>query len=150
MWWMRETLPECNRRVGPVTAHDISLPLSLIGRFIAEATGIVAGLGAGLRINCFGHVGDGNLHYNVFPPEGGRVADCRALAGPMRMAIHDLVHARGGSISAEHGIGRLNLAANLGSKSEVEIDLMRKIKRALDPENLMNPGRVVPDSSRPG
>ncbi len=143
MWWMRETLPECNRRVGAVTSHDISLPLSLIGRFIAEATGIVTGLGASLRINCFGHVGDGNLHYNVFPPEGGRVADCRALAGPVRTAIHDLVHAQGGSISAEHGIGRMKTADLEKYADPAKLAAMRAIKAALDPLGILNPGAVV-------
>ena len=143
MWWMRETLPECNRRVGAVTSHDIALPPSRIGRFIAEASGIVAGFGASLRINCFGHLGDGNLHYNVFPPEGARVADWRALAGPVRTAIHDLVDAQGGSISAEHGIGRMKIAELEKYADRTKLAAMRAIKAALDPRGILNPGAVV-------
>jgi FAD/FMN-containing dehydrogenase len=143
MWWMRETLPECNRRVGAVASHDISLPLSRIGRFIAEATGTVARFDASLRINCFGHVGDGNLHYNVFPPEGGRASDYRALAGPVTTAIHDLVHAHGGSISAEHGIGRAKTADLEKYGDPATLAAMRAIKAALDPRGILNPGAVV-------
>ncbi len=143
MWWMRETLPECNRRVGAVASTDIALPLSRIGRFIAEATGIVAGFDASLRINCFGHVGDGNLHYNVFPPQRGRVADYRALAGPVKTAIHDLVHAHGGSISAEHGIGRMKTGDLEKYGDPAKLVAMRAIKAALDPLGILNPGAVV-------
>ncbi|MFQ5566395.1 MAG: FAD-binding oxidoreductase [Paracoccaceae bacterium] len=143
MWWMRETLPECNRRVGAVATHDISLPLSRIGPFIAEAVGIVAGLDTSLRVNCFGHVGDGNLHYNVFPPEGGRAADRRALAGPVVVAIHDLVHTHGGSISAEHGIGRAKTADLEKYAGPAKLAAMRAIKAALDPRGILNPGAVV-------
>jgi len=147
MWWMRETLPECNRRIGTVATHDISLPLSGIGRFIAAATETIAGFDAGsggaLRINCFGHVGDGNLHYNVFPPKGGRVADYRALAGPVVTAIHDLVDAHGGSISAEHGIGRAKIADLEKYGDPAKLAAMRAIKAALDPLGILNPGAVV-------
>ena len=143
MWWMRETLPECNRRVGPVASHDISLPLSRIGRFIAEARGVVDGFGPSLRVNCFGHLGDGNLHYNVFPPEGGRVAGCRALAGPVRTAIHDLVHAHGGSFSAEHGIGRMKTGDLETYGDPAKLAAMRAIKAALDPRGILNPGAVL-------
>ncbi|MEE8456170.1 MAG: FAD-binding oxidoreductase [Limibaculum sp.] len=143
MWWMRETLPECNRRVGPVASTDIALPLSRIGRFIAEARGVVDGFGPSLRVNCFGHVGDGNLHYNVFPPERGRVADHRALAGPVKTAIHDLVHAHGGSISAEHGIGRMKTGDLVKYGDPTKLVAMRAIKAALDPLGILNPGAVV-------
>ncbi len=143
MWWMRETLPECNRRIGAIATHDISLPLSGIGRFITEAAGVVAGIDASLRINCFGHVGDGNLHYNVFPPEGGRVADYRALAGPVVTAIHDLVDAHGGSISAEHGIGRAKTGDLEKYGDRTKLAAMRAIKAALDPLGILNPGAVV-------
>jgi FAD/FMN-containing dehydrogenase len=147
MWWMRETLPECNRRVGSVASHDISLPLSRIGRFIAEARDVVGGfaaeVGASLRINCFGHVGDGNLHYNVFPPPGGRAVDYRALAGPARAAIHDLVHAHGGSISAEHGIGRMKTGDLEKYGDPAKLAAMWAIKAALDPRGILNPGAVL-------
>ena len=143
MWWMRETLPECNRRVGPVSSHDISLPLSRIGRFITEAKAVVAGFGPDLRVNCFGHVGDGNLHFNVFPPKGGRAVDLRALGGPVREAVHDLVDAHGGSISAEHGIGRMKVADLEKYGDPARIAAMRAIKAALDPRGVLNPGAAL-------
>jgi FAD/FMN-containing dehydrogenase len=142
MWWMRETLPECNRRVGSVASHDISLPLSAVAGFIAEAAPVVAGFGEGLRINCFGHLGDGNLHYNVFPPPGSRAIEHRELAGPIRSAIHDLVHARGGSISAEHGIGRMKTGDLRKYGDPAKLEGMRAIKAALDPNGILNPGAV--------
>ena len=143
MWWMRETIPECNRRVGSVATHDISLPLGRIGRFVTEAAAIVAGIDARLRSNCFGHLGDGNMHCNVFPPEGGRAADFRALAGPITEAIHDLAHSHGGSISAEHGIGRLKIADLEKYADPAKLAAMRAIKAALDPLGILNPGAVV-------
>ena len=145
MWWMRETLPECNRRVGSVSSHDISLPLSRIGAFIDEAKGVVARFGLELRVNCFGHVGDGNLHYNVFPPRGGKVADYRHLAAEVRGAVHDLVDAHGGSFSAEHGIGRMKTGDLLRYGDPARIAAMRAIKAALDPNGILNPGAVIPD-----
>ncbi len=145
MWWMRETLPECNRRVGSVSSHDISLPLSRIGSFIDEAQGVVAKFGNALRINCFGHVGDGNLHYNVFPPPGGKVLDYRHLAAEVKGAVHDLVDAHGGSISAEHGIGRMKTGDLTRYGDPVRIVAMRAIKAALDPNGILNPGAVIPD-----
>jgi len=143
MWWMRETLPECNRRTGPIASHDISLPLSRIGAFIAEARRLVAGLGPDLRTNCFGHAGDGNLHFNVFPPEGHSRAEFRHLAGPVTTAIHDLVHAHGGSISAEHGIGRMKTGELEKYGDPARLAAMRAIKAALDPSGILNPGAVV-------
>ena len=144
MWWMRETLPECNRRVGAISSHDISLPLSRIGRFVAEAQRVVAGFGPTLRINCFGHVGDGNLHYNVFPPKGAVEPDRKTLAGPVRAAIHDLVDTHGGSISAEHGIGRMKTADLVKYGDPAKLATMRAIKAALDPRGILNPGAVLP------
>jgi FAD/FMN-containing dehydrogenase len=143
MWWMRETLPECNRRTGAISSHDISLPLSRIGRFITEAQGVVAGFGPALRISCMGHVGDGNLHFNVFPPEGAVAPDRKTLAGPVRMAIHDLAHAHGGSISAEHGIGRMKTADLEKYGDPAKLAAMRAIKAALDPRGILNPGAVI-------
>jgi FAD/FMN-containing dehydrogenase len=143
MWWMRETLPECNRRTGAISSHDISLPLSRIGRFITEGQGIVIGFGPALRINCFGHVGDGNLHYNVFAPRGQKRAAHAVLAGPVKTAIHDLVHTHGGSISAEHGIGRMKTGDLEKYGDRTKLAAMRAIKTALDPRGILNPGAVV-------
>ena len=143
MWWMRETLPECNRRVGAISSHDISLPLSRIGRFITEGRDVVARFGADLRISCMGHVGDGNLHFNVFPPVGQKRTAYAALAGSVKTAIHDLVHAHGGSISAEHGIGRMKTGDLEKYGDPTKLAAMRAIKAALDPRGILNPGAVV-------
>jgi len=143
MWWMREMLPECNRRVGAVSAHDISLPLSAIGRFIDEAAARVAKIDQRLLVNCFGHVGDGNLHYNAFPPAGEQAAGYRHLNPSVKTAIHDLVHHLGGSISAEHGIGRAKTGDLEKYADPAKLAAMRAIKAALDPNGILNPGAVI-------
>ena len=99
----------------------------------------------GIRPLPFGHIGDGNIHFNLSQPEGADADAFLARWDQLRDAVYDIVLDLNGSISAEHGIGQANLEPNLRSKSEVEIDLMRKVKAALDPENLMNPGKVVPE-----
>jgi FAD/FMN-containing dehydrogenase len=144
MWWLREALPEANRRVGAVASHDIALPLAAIPRFIDEAGAAIAAIEPRLRVNCFGHMGDGNLHYNAFPPEGARAADLRALAEPVRRAVHDLVHALGGSISAEHGIGRMKVDELARYADPAKLAAMQAIKAALDPRGILNPGAVIP------
>ncbi len=145
MWWMREMLPECNRRVGSVSSHDISLPLSRIGTFIAEVPAIVARFDSDLRVNCFGHMGDGNLHYNVFPPARRTVSEFRHLSADVRRAIHDLVDGQGGSISAEHGIGRMKTGDLIRYGDPARVAAMRAIKAALDPNGILNPGAVLVD-----
>jgi FAD/FMN-containing dehydrogenase len=142
MWWMRETLPECNRRVGAVSAHDISLPMGRIGHFLSEARAAVKAVAPVLQTNCFGHVGDGNMHFNAFPPPGGRAADYRHLAPTVRAAIYDLVRSLGGSISAEHGIGRIKAADLQRYGDPGKLAAMRAIKAALDPNGILNPGAV--------
>ena len=144
MWWLREALPEGNRRVGSVSSHDVSLPLSAIPRFVAEGEAAVAAVDPALRVNCFGHLGDGNLHYNVFPPEGRRAVDCRDLAEPLRRAVHDHVERLGGSISAEHGIGRMKRDELARYGDPAKLAAMRAIKRAMDPDGILNPGAVIP------
>lgn len=141
-WSLREHVPLANRAIGAVSSHDISLPLSEIAGFIAEAGPALAGLGP-FRINCFGHLGDGNLHYNVFPPPGGRAADYTALRGAVKRCVHDLVHARGGSVAAEHGVGRLKVEDLERYADPAKLDAMRAIKAALDPVGIMNPGAVL-------
>ncbi|MFN7225567.1 MAG: FAD-binding oxidoreductase, partial [Paracoccaceae bacterium] len=101
-WAVRENIPEANRRIGAVSSHDISLPLSEVAGFIAAAGPALARLGA-FRINCFGHLGDGNLHYNVFPAPGRSRRDHEHQRDAIKTLVHDLVDARGGSVSAEHG-----------------------------------------------
>ncbi len=142
-WAVRETIPEANRLVGAISSHDISVPVSRIPELINRGAALVSGLGDDLRINCFGHVGDGNLHYNVYPPKGRNRAEFKALGGPVKDAIYGLVDALGGSVSAEHGIGRMKTDDLLKYGDPAKLAAMRAIKAALDPLGIMNPGAVV-------
>jgi FAD/FMN-containing dehydrogenase len=143
MWWMRETIPEANRKVGAISSHDVSVPLSRIAAFIEAGARAVAALDPHLRINCFGHIGDGNLHYNVFPPEGRSKHDYEAIAAAVKAAIHDCVAEEGGSVSAEHGIGRAKTADLMRYGDPAKLATMRAIKTALDPVGILNPGAVL-------
>jgi len=142
MWWIRETIPECNRGIGAVSSHDIAVPISRIARFIEDGAAAVAVVDPGLRINCFGHIGDGNLHYNVFPAEGRSRADYEALRPAVKRAVHDCVAAHDGSIAAEHGIGRLKTADLVQYGDSAKLAAMRAIKAALDPRGILNPGAL--------
>ncbi len=144
MWRLRETIPEANRKVGAVSSHDVSVPLSRIAEFIDEGLRVVAAIDPALRVNCFGHLGDGNLHYNVFPPAGGTRADHESRREEIKRALHDLVSRFEGSCSAEHGIGRLKTADLARYADPAKLAAMRAIKSALDPKGVMNPGAVIP------
>ena len=143
MWNIREHLPEANRRVGSVSSHDISLPIGQVAGFLERADGVVRNIDSAFRINCFGHMGDGNLHYNVFPPEGRAHRDYDNLRKTVRQAVHDLVAEMDGSVSAEHGIGRLKTADLVRYGDPTKVATMRAIKAALDPNGIMNPGAVL-------
>lgn len=142
LWTLREHIPEANRRIGAVSSHDISVPLGLIPEFITRAGAVLASLGD-WRINCFGHVGDGNLHYNVFPAAGRTPEDHINQRDAIKACVHDLVHELGGSISAEHGIGRLKVDDLERYGDPAKLAAMRAIKAALDPKGIMNPGAVL-------
>ncbi len=142
LWELRERIPEANRRIGSVSSHDISLPLSEIPAFIPEAEAALARLGP-FRVNCFGHLGDGNLHFNVFAQRGVARGAHDALRGAVKERVHDLVHARGGSVAAEHGVGRLKVPDLERYGDPVKLRMMRAVKRALDPRNILNPGAVL-------
>ncbi|MEM8823642.1 MAG: FAD-binding oxidoreductase [Pseudomonadota bacterium] len=141
-WTLRESIPEANRRIGSVSSHDISVPTASIPAFIDEAPSRIAEIGD-FRINCFGHLGDGNLHYNVFPMPGRTRADHQADRAAIKAAIHDLVHSFGGSVSAEHGVGRLKVEDLEKYVDPAKLAAMRAIKTALDPKGIMNPGAVL-------
>lgn len=141
-WNIREMNPEANRRIGSISSHDISVPLSAIPDFIRKGAAVIGEIGAA-RINCFGHVGDGNLHYNIFPEQGKIRADYDHLRPAIKRAIYDLVHEMGGSISAEHGIGRLKVDDLEHYGDPAKLSAMRAIKAALDPKGIMNPGAVL-------
>jgi FAD/FMN-containing dehydrogenase len=144
LWQIRENLPIAQAMEGLNIKHDISIPISRIPEFVRSTDALLAKALPGIRMVDFGHLGDGNLHYNVQAPEG---ADAAAFLRDNETTVNTLVFesvARfGGSISAEHGIGSLKVDKLPGYKSPVALDLMRGIKKALDPTGLMNPGRVV-------
>lgn len=142
LWALRENISEAQAREGPNIKHDISVPIARMAEFIAAGEAAVARVRPDARMVVFGHLGDGNLHYNVSaadPRDPGLLADQAAI----NAAVHDLVIAFGGSISAEHGLGQLRRDAAAAYKSPVERELMHRIKAALDPEGLMNPGKVL-------
>ncbi|MBF9052659.1 FAD-binding protein [Rhodobacterales bacterium LSUCC1028] len=141
-WALRENIPEANRRIGAVSSHDISLPVGLVPQFIADIPARIAEIGD-FRHNCFGHMGDGNLHYNIFPMPGKTRSDHLAERDVIKRAMHDLVHEMGGSVSAEHGIGRLKVDDLERYGDPAKLAAMRAIKAALDPQGIMNPGAVL-------
>jgi FAD/FMN-containing dehydrogenase len=144
LWHLRESIPLAQSEDGPNIKHDISLPVSAIADFIADTDAALQAAFPGMQLVDFGHLGDGNLHYNVQAPPG--------LSGQQFLERHehavngivyDAVCARGGSISAEHGVGVLKRDELVQRKSPVALQLMRAVKAALDPQGLLNPGRVV-------
>jgi FAD/FMN-containing dehydrogenase len=143
IWALREHIPLAQAAEGKNIKHDVSLPISAIGDFITATDAMLLNQFPGCRLVTFGHLGDGNLHYNVAPPAG--MADTLFLErqAEVNRVVHDSVHAFGGSISAEHGIGALKRDDLRRYKSAVEMALMRALKKALDPANLMNPGKVL-------
>jgi len=147
LWRLRELIPEAQKRAGGSIKHDVAVPLSRIPEFLARGAAAALKAVPGARIVAFGHIGDGNIHFNLSPPavtsQGGDVAAFLAQADAVERPIHDLAVALGGSFSAEHGIGVLKKPEMARYKSAVELDLMRTLKRALDPNGIMNPGKVV-------
>jgi len=147
LWALREDISESQGAEGKTIKHDIALPISRIADFIASTDAAIARAFPGQRMVVFGHLGDGNLHYNVSPAVGmtgpENHAAFVALEGPMNQLVHDAVAAQGGSISAEHGLGVLRRDESARYKSAVELKLMAAIKLALDPHHLMNPGKVL-------
>ncbi len=143
-WDLREHIPLAQADEGLNIKHDIAVPISSIARFIDETDAAIQQVAPGARMVTFGHLGDGNLHYNVQTPEGGDakrfLADYQA---PINQVVYENVHRHRGTISAEHGIGQLKIDDAQRYKSAVEIGLMRTLKRALDPLDLMNPGKVL-------
>ncbi len=141
-WTLRESIPEANRKIGAISSHDIALPLGAVPEFLRRAGPALEEIGP-FRVNCFGHLGDGNLHYNVFPPKGEMAATYVAQRDAVKACVHDLVHALDGSVSAEHGIGRLKVGDLERYGDPVKLATMRLVKQALDPLGIMNPGAVL-------
>ncbi|MDB5819304.1 MAG: hydroxyacid dehydrogenase [Rhizobacter sp.] len=144
LWHLRESIPLAQAEEGLNIKHDISLPVSRIAAFVASTDALLATTFPGSRLVNFGHLGDGNLHYNVQAPEGAGAPEfLRLHEKSINRVVYDAVVAHGGSISAEHGIGTLKRDALAERKSPVALELMRSIKRALDPQDRMNPGRLL-------
>ena len=143
LWQLRESISSAQAKEGKNIKHDVSIPISRIAEFISVTDGLLQQQFSGCRNVTFGHLGDGNLHYNVSPDVGASADAFLAKQTAINLVVHDSVHAFGGSISAEHGVGALKREELLRYKSAVEMQLMRTIKQALDPLNLMNPGKVV-------
>jgi len=142
-WKIRESHSEAQKIEGPSIKHDISVSVSEIPSFIERGIAAMKQVVPDLRPVPFGHVGDGNLHFNAQAPEGMGKDEFFAHYGAINRAVYDIVREVAGSISAEHGIGRFKLEELEHYRSPVELDVMRSIKRALDPQNLMNPGKVI-------
>jgi len=143
-WQLRENIPEGQRRDGPSLKHDVSLPIDRLAAFTERASAWVAAEVPEARLVAYGHVGDGNLHFNLNQAPGLPTGALAAREAEIKRAIHDLVREHGGSFSAEHGIGRLKVEELQRYASTVELDLMRAVKRAFDPNGIMNPGKVLP------
>jgi FAD/FMN-containing dehydrogenase len=144
-WKLREVIAEAERAEGPAAKHDISVPVSVVPDFLIEARAAVESRFAGTRVVGFGHLGDGNIHFNVLPPpdvDGKAWVEGEGKA--VNAFVHDFVGARGGSLSAEHGIGQLKLAEFARTAGPVRLHVLRAIKDALDPLGIMNPGKLVP------
>jgi len=143
LWALRENISEAQKIEGISIKHDISVPVSRLPEFLNIADGELERAFPGIRVVAFGHVGDGNLHYNLSRPDAQDNAAFIACQPAVNRLVHDTVHALDGSISAEHGIGQLKREELLRYKSPVEMALMRSIKQALDPNGLMNPGKIL-------
>jgi D-lactate dehydrogenase (cytochrome) len=142
-WRLRDFISEAQAHEGPNIKHDVSLPISLIPEFVRATDAELGRAHPGVRTVTFGHVGDGNLHYNVSAPEGLAPEVFVKQTANINRIVHDGVARRRGSISAEHGLGQLKREEIRRYKSSLELELMRSIKRALDPQGIMNPGKVL-------
>lgn len=142
-WRIREALSECQRYEGGSIKHDISVPISRIADFMVEVSALCEAAMPGIRVCAFGHIGDGNLHFNLSQPIGMEKAAFLAEWARFNTLVHDKVAAYGGSIAAEHGVGLFKRNELAHYKDAVAITLMKTLKRALDPENILNPGKVV-------
>lgn len=143
MWRIREALLEGQIKIGAGIKHDVSVPLAQVPAFIKEGIAAVVDAWPQARVLAFGHIGDGNIHFNLIQFEGEDKARFIARTEAVNTVVHDVVQRFGGSISAEHGIGQLRRSEFHHRKPAAELDLMRRIKRLIDPDDLMNPGKLV-------
>jgi FAD/FMN-containing dehydrogenase len=145
LWRLRESMSEAQKHEGPSLKHDVSVPVSAAAEFIAAAITAVTKAEPMARAVPFGHLGDGNLHFNFQMARGGDKAAYLARWDEIQLIVHDLVHRFGGSFSAEHGVGIMKRAAMKRYKSPAEVEVMRALKHTLDPSNILNPGKLIPD-----
>ncbi|PPR61717.1 MAG: putative FAD-linked oxidoreductase [Alphaproteobacteria bacterium MarineAlpha4_Bin2] len=143
LWRLRESIPEAQKLAGAGLKHDISVPLTSVPSFLDRATEAAEDMIPGVKIIPFGHMGDGNIHFNLSRPEGDDGRRMMEKAHDLEIAVHDLAVELDGSFSAEHGIGRLKRGELARYKSEIEFELMQRVKAALDPKGTMNPGKVL-------
>ena len=143
MWTFREQMSACQSREGASIKHDVSVPIAAVPRLIEEGSAAVERLRPGIRPCPFGHLGDGNIHFNFSQPVGADPKAFMAGEEPVHEAIYEVVLRLGGSISAEHGIGQMKRDALRRHKTPVELDMMRALKRALDPKGILNPGKLL-------
>jgi FAD/FMN-containing dehydrogenase len=143
LWRLRDGISEAQKPEGGNIKHDVSVPIARIPEFISRANAAVEMACPGARPLAFGHFGDGNVHYNVAQPPGMNPERFLALWEPLTSAVHGLAVEMDGSFSAEHGIGRAKRGELARRKSPVELELMRRIKTALDPHGILNPGKVL-------
>jgi FAD/FMN-containing dehydrogenase len=143
LWRLRESLSEAQKFEGGSIKHDVSVPIGKIPSFLRDASAVVTALAPGARPVPFGHLGDGNIHFNVSAPVGADDAAFLARWDDVTHAVHGIVHRLGGSISAEHGVGVMKRDEITRYKSNEEIEVMRALKRMLDPSTILNPGKLV-------
>jgi len=146
-WRIREGVSEALVCEGKAAKHDVSMPVSAMADFVAAADAAVRAVAPGVRPIVFGHLGDGNLHYNLLPAEGQDPADFATIAPELTRIVHDEIGRRRGSISAEHGIGQLRVTEMPLRKAPLELELMHQLKQLLDPAGLLNPGKLLPAST---
>ncbi|HBF29317.1 MAG TPA: hydroxyacid dehydrogenase [Rhizobium sp.] len=143
IWHMRESMSDAQKPEGGSIKHDVSVPVARIPAFMQEAEEAVLKAMPGARVCAFGHLGDGNIHYNISQPIDADKAEFIGRWREINKVVHDLVRAHGGSISAEHGVGQLKVDELVASRPAIETELMTRIKRAFDPAGIMNPGKVI-------
>ena len=144
LWKLRESISEAQKREGSSIKHDIAVPVAAIPAFLAKATLAVNAIVPGARPVSFGHLGDGNIHFNFNAPGAGNDPEFLARWDEVQQVVHDIVKEFGGSISAEHGIGVMKVGSLPRYKSHEELDAVRALKTAFDPKNILNPGKVIP------
>lgn len=144
LWRLREGVSESQKKEGGSIKHDVAVPTSRVPEMLRRCTQAVEAALPGVRVVAFGHLGDGNIHFNLSQPVGADKQAFLAEWARMNRIVHDIVNDLNGSVSAEHGIGQLKIAEMARYKQDVELDLMRRIKQALDPRGIMNPGKVLP------